>query len=114
MQREIVRSDDVIGVAVENAQGEDLGKVEGLMLDKLEGRVRYVVLSFGGILGIGDKLFALPWHIFSYKPDRQKYVIDIDKDTLKNSPGFDKNAWPLNSDSSKLYESVDKYYNDYL
>lgn len=94
MKRHIINTEDVIGVAVQNLDGESLGKIEALMLDKVEGRVAYVVLSFGGFLGMGDKLFALPWSAFSYNPLKDCFSLAIDKEKLKNSPGFDKDHWP--------------------
>src|ERR1700733_6635584 len=90
----IVNAEDVIGVEVKNHLGENLGKVEALMLDKLQGHVAYVVLSFGGFLGLGDKLCALPWNIFSYDAQKECFTIPLDKETLKNSPSFDKTHWP--------------------
>ena len=62
----IVKADAVVGVKVINAQQEDLGKIEEMMIDKSSGKVAYIVLSFGGFLGMGDKLFALPWHSIHY------------------------------------------------
>src|SRR5438132_816430 len=98
MVNNVVNANDVIGVEVENSHGENLGKIEALMLDKLKGNVVYVVLSFGGFLGMGDKLFAMPWQIFSYNKNSEKFVISIDKKKLENSPGFDKDHWPDMSD----------------
>lgn len=94
MKHLIVNCEDIVGVSVQNTQGESLGKVEALMLDKLSGKVAYVVLSFGGFLGMGDKLFALPWHVFNYDAKLDKFVIAVDKEVLKKSPGFDKEHWP--------------------
>ncbi len=109
MTHQIVNADDVIGVKVRNLQGDDLGKVEALMLDKREGHVAYVVLSFGGFLGMGDKLFAMPWSIFTYDDANECFVIAVDKETLKNSPGFDKEHWPDMS-SPTWGASIHKYY----
>jgi hypothetical protein len=111
MYENLVNADDVIGVDVENPQGEDLGTVEALVLDKMKGNVVYVVLSFGGFLGMGDKWFAMPWHIFSYNPERQKFVISVDKEKLQNSPGFDKDNWP-DMTSTQWNTSINTYYND--
>jgi len=111
MYENLINADDVIGVDVENSQGEDLGTVEALVLDKMKGNVVYVVLSFGGFLGMGDKLFAMPWHIFSYNPQREKFVISIDKEKLKNSPGFDKDNWP-DMTSTEWNTSIKTYYNE--
>jgi sporulation protein YlmC with PRC-barrel domain len=111
MNQHIVKSEDVVGVKVENQQGEDLGKIEALMLDKMNGKVAYVVLSFGGFLGMGDKLFAMPWHIFSYNPTKEKFIISLEKEKLKNSPGFDKDHWPDMS-STTWSSSIKTYYGD--
>ena len=76
----IVNADNVIGVDVKNNQDESLGEVEALMLDKLTGKVAYVVLSFGGFLGMGEKLFALPWSIFSYDNNDDCFKIPLNKE----------------------------------
>lgn len=105
----VVNANDVIGVKVENMQGDDLGKIEALMLDKLSGKVNYVVLSYGGFLGMGNKLFAMPWNIFSYNKDKECFQIPLNVEQLKNSPGFDKDQWPNMSD--KVWsESINRYY----
>lgn len=104
-----VTADDVVGVGVENPQGDDLGTIEALVLDKIKGHVVYVVLSFGGFMGMGDKLFAMPWHIFSYNTHRGKFVISVDKERLKNSPGFDKDNWP-DMTSAEWNVSIKNYY----
>jgi hypothetical protein len=111
MHQYIVNSNEVVGVKVENPIGEDLGKVEAIMLDKMSGQAVYVVLSFGGFLGMGDKLFAMPWHIFSYSPTKEKFIISLDQEKLKNSPGFDKDHWPDMS-STTWNTSIKDYYGD--
>ncbi|KTD56471.1 PRC-barrel domain-containing protein [Legionella shakespearei] len=109
MNTNIVNADDVIGVNVENIQNESLGKVEAIMLDKTSGQVAYVVLSYGGFLGMGDKLFALPWSIFSYDASEDCFKIPLDKEKLKNSPGFDKDHWPDMSNTT-WRNSINTYY----
>nr|WP_246275961.1 PRC-barrel domain-containing protein [Methanolobus zinderi] len=90
----VLSASSVEGDSVTNPEGEDLGKIEEVMLDLDEGMVAYAVLSFGGFLGIGDKLFAVPWQALSKKPDSHSFVLDVDKNTLENAPGFDKANWP--------------------
>lgn len=97
------------GNGVVNPQGEDLGKVEEIMLDIHSGRVAYVVLSFGGFLGLGDKLFAVPWDSLALDTNRQVFVLNVDRETLQNAPGFDKNNWPLTGDTEWL-ANIYKYY----
>lgn len=112
MPYNIVNADSVIGVNVKNAQNENLGKIEAIMIDKKLGQVAYVVLSFGGFLGMGDKLFALPWKMFSYDTSSDCFKIDIDKEKLKNSPGFDKDHWPDMS-TQAWSDSMQNYYGQY-
>jgi sporulation protein YlmC with PRC-barrel domain len=104
-----VKSKDLIGSKVKNAQGEDLGKVEEIVLDLEEGQIAYAVLSFGGFLGMGDKLFAIPAETLKRRASDNAIVLDVDKDRLKKAPGFDKNNWPSLSDRAWLV-SVYEYY----
>jgi len=94
---------------VVNYQGEDLGKIEEIMIDLDRGRVAYVVLSFGGFLGVGDKLFAIPWQAFSVDTTQKRLVLNADKELLEKAPGFDKNNWPDMADLS-LGSTLYGYY----
>ena len=84
----------MIGDKVVNAYGEDLGKIEELMIDLENARVGYAVLSFGGLLGIGDKLFAIPLEALRLDAENHCFVLDIDRERLEQAPGFDKDEWP--------------------
>ena len=86
------------GDSVRNAAGEDLGNVDEIMIDIPSGRVAYAVLSFGGVLGMGNKLFALPWSALQVDEDEKCFILNVDKATLESAPGFDKNNWPDLSD----------------
>lgn len=86
------------GDKVVNQQGEDLGKLEELMIDLDRGRIAYAVLSFGGFLGMGDKLFAIPWQAFGVDTVGKKLVLKADKEILKKATGFDKSNWPNMAD----------------
>jgi hypothetical protein len=90
----VIRAAKVQGTAVTNPAHEDLGTIRDVVLDKLDGSVRYAVLEFGGFLGLGSKLFALPWELLAYDGTVDAYVIDIDKEVLKRAPGFDTDHWP--------------------
>jgi hypothetical protein len=68
------------------------------MIDVPSGRVAYAVLSSGGFLGIGDKLFAIPWQALTLDTDNECFVLDVDKERLENAPGFDKDHWPSMAD----------------
>jgi sporulation protein YlmC with PRC-barrel domain len=84
----------LIGDDVVNDQEESLGDIKEIMLDTRSGQVAYAVLSFGGFLGIGEKLFAVPWQALRLDTANKRYVLDIDKERLKSAPGFDSDAWP--------------------
>jgi hypothetical protein len=90
----------VIGSKVVNAQNEDLGKIEDLVLDAGAGRIAYAVLSFGGFLGMGEKYFAIPWNAFHFNLKENRAVLNVDKKLLENAPGFDKESWPNFADST--------------
>jgi sporulation protein YlmC with PRC-barrel domain len=79
---------------VVNAAGEDLGKIEDYMIDLNNGRIAYCVLLFGGFLGMGDKLFAVPWSALTLDTENKCFILNVDKERLKNAPGFDKDNWP--------------------
>lgn len=99
------------GNDVVNAAGEDLGSIEEIMLDVRNGRIAYAVLSFGGFLGIGDKLFAIPWDALTLDTERKRFVLNMDRETLENAPGFDKDNWPQtpSEDDTWLVEVYDYY-----
>jgi sporulation protein YlmC with PRC-barrel domain len=80
---------------VTNAAGEDLGKVEEIMLDLEKGRISYVVLSFGRVSWMpNNKLFAVPWEVLTISFHDKKFILNVSKETLKSAPGFDRGKWP--------------------
>ena len=87
----------VIGNKVVNPEGEQLGSIKELMIDLDDGQVAYAVLSFGGFLGLSDKLFAIPLEALTFDTENQTAILDVDKEVLKNAPGFDKDHWPDNA-----------------
>jgi sporulation protein YlmC with PRC-barrel domain len=90
----VLSATTMIGDRVCNAAGEDLGKLEEIMIDYETGRVAYAVLSFGGFLGLGDKLFAIPWSMLQLSTEEHEFNLDVAKERLEEAPGFDKNDWP--------------------
>lgn len=101
----------MIGDDVRNLEGEHLGELKELMIDVRTGRVAYAVLSFGGILGIGNKLFAIPWEALSLDNEDHAFILDANKEMLEDAPGFDKDDWPdtLDDDDTWLVEVYDYY-----
>jgi sporulation protein YlmC with PRC-barrel domain len=94
----IMAADTLEGNDVRNAQGEDLGNIEHIMLDVPSGRIAYAVLEFGGWLGVGDKLFAIPWGALQLDTDNKCFVLNVSKEQLKEAEGFDKDHWPSMAD----------------
>lgn len=109
VQSRDLRASKLIGTDVRNAEGENLGNIEDLIVDPVAQRVHYAVLSFGGFLGMGDKLFAFPVNVFKPGEDQDQLLLNIEKDRLKDAPGFDRNHWPDMSDN-RYRGDVDRYY----
>jgi sporulation protein YlmC with PRC-barrel domain len=105
----VMEADTLEGNDVVNAQGEKLGDIKTIMIDVPSGRVAYAVLSSGGFLGIGEKLFAIPWSALTLDADNKCFILNIDKERLKNAPGFDKDHWPSMADQRWATE-VHSYY----
>ena len=98
------------GEKVVNAAREDLGKIEAIMLDVTSGRIAYAVLSFGGFLGMGAKLFALPWAVLTLDVAKKCFLLDVSKEKLENAEGFDKDHWPTMVDP-EWASLLHSYYN---
>jgi len=113
---QVVRSSDLSGLVVYNPKNERLGKIEDLVIDPASGKIRYAVLSFGNLFS--DKYFAIPWHTISFvakgetragTPKESYAVLNVNEESLKNAPGFDKSHWPNFADSN-MQQKIDEYY----
>jgi sporulation protein YlmC with PRC-barrel domain len=103
----VLSTNAIIGDSIVNRTGENLGKIEELMLDLEMGRVAYAVLSLGGVPGTNEKLFAIPFEVLKLDATREHFTLDVDKDKLRNAPGFDKSNPPKASDrtwGSEVYK----------
>jgi sporulation protein YlmC with PRC-barrel domain len=89
----VLSATKIIGYKVVNREGEQLGNIKDLTIDLDDAQIAYAVLSFGGFLGLGDKLFAIPLEALTFIDDHT-VRLDVDKEVLKNAPGFDKERWP--------------------
>lgn len=99
----------LIGDAVKNPQDESLGDLKEIMLDTTTGKIDYAVLSYGGILGMGDKLFAVPWSALTVDTTNKCLILNVTKDRLRDAPGFDKDNWPNFADKT-FASTVETYY----
>ncbi|WP_411793070.1 PRC-barrel domain-containing protein [Halomonas sp. A29] len=105
----LLSASTITGDDVCNMQDEKLGKIHDVMIDVAEGKIRYAVLSSGGFLGMGDRLFAVPWKALTLDKENRCFMLDVDVERLKNAPGFDKDNWPNMADAS-WNSTVENYY----
>jgi sporulation protein YlmC with PRC-barrel domain len=92
--QDLISSEKVEGTAVFNRDGERLGTIQNFMVGKRNGRVQYAVLSFGGLFGMGEKFYPLPWDVLTYDTDKGGYVVDMDKERLQGAPSFERGQEP--------------------
>lgn len=85
----VIPADKVAGTDVYNGDGERLGHIHDIMIDKLSGRVAFALMSFGGFLGIGERFHPLPWGVLNYDREEGGFVVDLDRDTLERAPNYD-------------------------
>lgn len=105
----LMSANTITGDEVCNLQDEKLGKIQDVMLDMTNGKIRYAVLASGGFLGIGDRLFAVPWKALKQDKENNRFMLDVDVERLKNAPGFDKDHWPNMADAT-WNSTVESYY----
>jgi sporulation protein YlmC with PRC-barrel domain len=96
----LMGADTLIGDDVYNTADESLGSIKELMIDMASGKISYAVLSYGGFLGMGDRLFAVPWQALKLDTNKKRFILNVSKDQLKDAPGFDKDHWPSMADSA--------------
>ncbi len=106
---ELMGAYTLLGEDVYNHKDEVLGDIKEIMLDMRTGRVSYAVLSFGGFLGMGEKLFAVPWNALALDTVNQRFILKVDKEQLKDAPGFDTDKWPDMADTTWTNE-IHSYY----
>jgi len=105
----VLSAETLLGNSVRNGDGEDLGSITDFVMDVRSGRVAYAVLDFGGLFGIGNKLFAVPFEAMNLNTVDECFVLNVEKDRLEDAPGFDKDDWPENPDYS-FVNRVHQYY----
>jgi sporulation protein YlmC with PRC-barrel domain len=111
----VLSAGTLTGDDIVNADGDKLGTLKEVMIDFDRGTVVYGVLSRGGVAGIGEKLFAVPWALFEVDTEEKHLVLNYDEERLDNSPGFDPDQWPTFGDEAwglELHEhyGVDPYW----
>ncbi len=105
----VLSASTLAGDRVKNPAGEHVGDIKEIMLDVDHGRIAYAVMSFGGVLGIGEKLFAVPWSALRLDEQDESLVLDVTKEQLKESDGFDKDDWPNFADAKFHTSTYERY-----
>src|SRR5262250_214803 len=103
----LIGSDKVEGTAVYRSNGEKVGRIERVMIDKINGKVAYAVMSFGGFMGIGEDYYPLPWSLLTYNPQLEGYEVNISEQQLKGAPKYSKHeTWDWNDQTRgrKVYD----------
>lgn len=108
----ILTASSIMSDVITDASGEKLGDIKDVMLDVHEGRIEYVVMESGGFLGIGEKLFAIPFNLLTLDTKNHAFILNQSKETIKNAPGFDKDHWPGTNDHS--FESTNTYWGGFM
>ena len=106
---EVMGADTLLGNDVYSQNDEDLGDIKEIMLDMRTGKVSYAVLSYGGFLGVGEKLFAVPWQALKLDTENKRFILNVDSAKLDSAPGFDKDHWPNMADPTWA-NSIHSYY----
>lgn len=101
-----ISSSKVEGTNVYNLQGDKLGSIDDLVIDKRSGQVRYAALEFGGFLGIGTDRYPLPWNMLKYDTDKDGYVVNVDQTQLESAPRYSEDEAPTYTDEygRKVYD----------
>lgn len=111
--RELILGERVTGTEVFNEAGEHIGELDDLLIHKTSGKVVYALMSFGGFLGMGEKVHPLPWEVLRYDTAKDGYVVPINKEALKNAPSLDlDNIDELGSDAAWNLQ-LHEYYSPY-
>jgi hypothetical protein len=105
----LISSELIRGTKVLNTQGEHLGTIATVMIDKHTGHVAYSVMSFGGFLGIGEKYHPLPWHVLNYDQAQGAYVIDLNKERLATAPAYALTD-PIRWEDNEWRTRLDDFY----
>mgnify|MGYP003677974337 CR=1 FL=1 len=85
----IIPADKVSGTDVYNGDGDHLGHIHDIMVDKVSGRVAFALMAFGGFLGIGERFHPLPWSILRYDEEKSGYLVQLDRKVLEDAPNYD-------------------------
>ncbi|REK18235.1 MAG: PRC-barrel domain containing protein [Planctomycetota bacterium] len=109
-----VRASEVSGMNIQNGEGKNVGEINDLVIDANNGRIRYAAVTYGGFLGVGNKMFAVPWEAFECRqdpnnPDQRTLVLNVTQEQLEGSQGFDEDNWP-DFANAEFTQDLDRRY----
>ena len=107
----VLTATSIIGDSVENKQGEKIGKIKDIMLNTEDGTIQYLIIEFGGFMGFGEKLFAIPFSALKLNAKNVDFVLNMEKEFLEKAPGFDINHWP---ETNSHYFDVNSYWGSFM
>ena len=108
----ILTASSIIGDKVENLQNETLGEINNLMINVQSGKVEYVIVEHGGFLGMGEKLFAIPFEQLELDPVKEVYILNRSIEFFEKAPGFDNEHWP--DTNSHAFEKANTYWGSFM
>lgn len=104
-----IRASRVVGTSVYNIQGEKIGEVEDIVLDKNSSRIMFGVLGFGGFLGIGEKFHPVPWSMLDYNEDKSGYIVPLTREQIESAPAHSLDEL-TRGDGMKIRQASYHYY----
>jgi len=109
------RASQLQGMTIQNEAGKNLGNVRDIVIDTDRGQVKFMAVAYGGFLGLGSKLFAVPFEAFEFRPATKDQdavlLLNLNEEMLRKAPGFDADNWP-NMASPQFTQAIDKHYAD--
>ncbi|WP_322025139.1 PRC-barrel domain-containing protein [Burkholderia sp. BCC1977] len=106
---DVMAASTLTGNKVLTSVGDDAGRIKEIMLDVGSGRIAYAVLSSGGLLGIGDKLLAIPWNELTLDAEHKCFLLSVSTEQVRSASGFDKDHWPARVDPQWAGPTRDYY-----
>jgi len=112
----LIGSDKVEGTTVYGSDGNSVGEIERVMIDKITGKVAYAVMSFGGFMGIGEDYYPVPWSTLTYDTSLGGYRTNITREQLDRAPKYSEStSWNWNRENDRRvydYYRAPRYWND--
>ncbi len=107
----VLTATSIIGDKVINKAGEDMGKIKDIMINIKEGTIQYLIIEFGGFIGLGEKLFAIPFVALKLNAKEQNFILDVEKEFLETAPGFNPEHWP---ETNSHYFDVNNHWGSFM